>query len=857
MALSLCIRIGACLACLLLAVVPSRAEDSSSRKLFLKRFCVECHADGAQEGDFNIEPLFAQHDAVAGSKHLILYERVFHQLSKGKMPPEKAEQPSAVERKRIVDGLGKVLSKHVDSAGSRDARPFRRRLNRYEYQNTLCDVLGLSREVFGFRPFYDTLPEDTATDGFDTVGDGLAVSELHLELFLRLAERHLNLAMDWGRPTRHWRWDYAEPGTETERALKSKQKSGDRLRSEGEEPSGIVFFDLHGGLDNGAFDQDFRAERMRPDRSLLNSKKRLGFPIFDDGVAVTFDEFQVGEFYVTQPGLYTYRIRCSAAVDEVGLENPVSMQVYVQADKNNGELARTVQLPSNQWKTHELTLFRELKEVRVGDNSSLNVRLRFHTEHRYRGPRPGQQKGEPPPDLPTLRDFYHHLVEIDYIEVEGPLPTVQEERLRISGILPLDQDELTVVRQVLTRFLPRAFRKEVADEKIEHYVERFHAERARNAPFGEALQATLMAALISPDFLFVDNSPAAARPGEILSPHALASRLSYFLWSSCPDEELLQLATSGDLNKPDELRRQVRRMMQNRKSRAFAENFASQWLHLREIDAMDPDPDLYKYDKRLEDAMRGETLTFFNEVLRNDFSILNFIDSDWSMLNERIADHYGIDDVRGEHFRRVKFEPEHHRGGVLGHASILKITSNSTRTSPVARGVFILENILGDPPSPPPDNAGELANKVPGLDEVTLRRQLEIHRDVASCARCHNKIDPIGFALEHYNAIGAWREHEADGLKKRRPSAKIDATATLPDGREINGPDELRLALMEQPDAFTNCFVEKLMVYALGRSLRFQDHAEIARLCEVLKENDYRMGLLIEELITSNAFRRY
>jgi len=193
----------------------------------------------------------------------------------------------------------------------------------------------------------------------------------------------------------------------------------------------------------------------------------------------------------------------------------------------------------------------------------------------------------------------------------------------------------------------------------------------------------------------------------------------------------------------------------------------------------------------------------------------------------------------------------------LGQASILKITSNSTRTSPVARGVFILENILGDPPPPPPPNAGELANKVPGLDEVSLRRQLEIHRDVPTCARCHDKIDPLGFALEHYNAIGAWRIHEADGLKQRRSSPKVDAKAILPDGREIDGPDELRQALMDDPDAFVACFTEKILTYALGRSLRFQDRAFVSRLREKLKENDHRIGLLIEELVTSDAFRSY
>ena len=823
---------------------------------FFQNHCSGCHAKGSSKGGFNIEPLL-KHGTALDRERFRAYEKAFHQVAKGKMPPAPNEDVSSKERTLIVEAMEKQLWQFVDAEGHRDAKPFSRRLNRVEFENTLNDVLGMPRGTHGFRPFHHLLPEETAIDGFETVGGGLSLSKLHLELFLQFAERQLTLAMDWARPTHHWRIDYAAPGSDAARKIEADLRCRDRFKDDPPPMPGVYFLNLGTPDGDGSFAKDFQAERMRANP--FTGTRRLGFPLLTENGAVVWDTFTFGaDCLVRQPGLYRYRIRCRPIVKPAGLAHPILMQVLTghPDDRPVDAVAMNVELAPNEWKTHELMLFRELEEVRVGDNSSLRIDLQFRTTFREKGPFPNtDQKREP--QLQTALDFYHHLIEIDYIEVEGPLPPVQDATLRIPGVLPKEREEMVAVRETLQRMLPRAFRRSVSPETLERFMTRYKTERSRGAPVGEALRATLMAVFVSPDFLFVVSDRVSAQPNQRLSPQGLASRLSYFLWSSCPDDELLRAAESGELAKPEGLRKQVRRMLQDRRAHALAENFASQWLHLQRIGAAEPDPDLYKYSKQLERSMVLETIEFFHEVLRRDLSILNFLDSDWTMLNETLADHYKIAGVRGDHFRRVKLAPEHHRGGVLGHASILRITSNSTRTSPVARGAFILENILGDPPPPPPDNAGELANKVPGLNEVTQRRQLEIHRNVKSCARCHSKIDPIGFALERYNAVGLWREREADGLKKRFDSPKIDARATLPDGREIDGPDQLRRALMDAPDAFVQCFVEKMMVYSLGRSLRFQDRRTVARLRGLLKENDYRLGTLIEELVLSDEFRGY
>ncbi len=347
---------------------------------------------------------------------------------------------------------------------------------------------------------------------------------------------------------------------------------------------------------------------------------------------------------------------------------------------------------------------------------------------------------------------------------------------------------------------------------------------------------------------------AGARP---LTDHELAARLSYFLWSTMPDEELFRLAESGRLRDRTVLTAQVDRMLKDARSEAFVTNFAGQWLGLREVGSNPPASDLFpQYDRHLEVSMVEESKAFFREILKNDLNALNFVDSDFVVINERLARFYGIPDVRGDQFRRVPVPAGVHRGGVVTQASMLTITSNGTRTSPVKRGTWVMKNVLGIDPGLPVANAGDIAPKVPGIDKATVRQRLEIHRTLTQCARCHNKIDPLGFALENYNASGEWRDREGFGYKGRigRDDPLIDARSKLPDGTEIDGVDDLRKTLRQKEDLFLSCLAGKMMTYALGRELGLADQPQVKLAVAHVKNNRYTLRSMIQFIATSEPF---
>jgi hypothetical protein len=324
-----------------------------------------------------------------------------------------------------------------------------------------------------------------------------------------------------------------------------------------------------------------------------------------------------------------------------------------------------------------------------------------------------------------------------------------------------------------------------------------------------------------------------------------------------PDQELSRLADAGKLRDPKTMTAQVDRMLADPKSEAFVRNFAGQWLGLREVGANPPAPDLYpQYDRHLETSITEESRAFFGEILKRDLSVLNFVGSDFVVINERLARFYGIPDVRGDEFRRVAVPDGVHRGGIVTQASMLTITSNGTRTSPVKRGTWVLKNVLGIDPGLPVANAGDIAPKVPGIDKATVRKRLEIHRTLPQCARCHSKIDPLGFALENFNAAGEWRDQEGFGYKGRieRNDPKIDAASKLPDGTEINGVDELRAVLRQREDLFLNCLASKLLTYALGRELGIADQPTVKAAVAATKKGGYTLRSLIQFIATSEAF---
>jgi hypothetical protein len=328
------------------------------------------------------------------------------------------------------------------------------------------------------------------------------------------------------------------------------------------------------------------------------------------------------------------------------------------------------------------------------------------------------------------------------------------------------------------------------------------------------------------------------------------------LWSTLPDRTLFDAADSGALREKAGIRAQVDRMLRDPRSAALARNFSGQWLGVREIGSTPPAPDLYpEYDRHLQNSFAREPVEFFSEILRKDRSVLNFIQSDFLTLNERLARFYGVEGVRGDFFRAVPAAA--HRGGILTQGAMLTITSNGTRTSPVKRGVWLMRNLLGQDPGLPVANVGEIAPKVPGIDKATVRQRLAIHRELPQCARCHDKIDPLGFALENFNAAGQWREQEGFGYKGRiqREDPRIDATARLPDGTVFEGVDGLRNALLARQDLFLQCLGEKMFTYALGRELGLADKPAVQAAVDALKRNDFTLRALIHAVVESPVFQ--
>ena len=459
-------------------------------------------------------------------------------------------------------------------------------------------------------------------------------------------------------------------------------------------------------------------------------------------------------------------------------------------------------------------------------------------------------------------------LKIHWMEVEGPFaeawPT--ESFRRVFGDTDPKLGTLADAEKLLRALLPRAFRRPVAEDEVKPFVALVAQSLEMGQPFEASLRAGYKAVLASPKFLFLRE------PRGPLDDHALASRLSYFLWSTTPDEPLLALAGKGELRKSDVLRAQVERMLKHPKAKAFTENFTGQWLSLRDIAATTPDKMLYpEWEEMLQWSAVRETHLFFEELLKQNLSVRNFVDSDFTMINGRLAKHYGIPDVHGVAFRKVALKPEQHRGGVLTHASVLKVTANGTTTSPVLRGVWVLDHILGRPVPPPPPNVPAVEPDIRGA--TTIRDQLAKHRATENCTGCHARIDPPGFALESYDVIGGWRERyrivtdQKNRVNNRTgPLAKylkahefglglpVDAGDELPDGRKFADLTEFKKLLLTNPEQIARCLTEKLVTYATGQPVGFSDHAAVNRILAEAKKSDYGLRTLIHAIVANELF---
>jgi hypothetical protein len=715
--------------------------------------------------------------------------------------PPGKRKPEATETKQFLGELSQGLTK----AHAAQKGTVLRRLNRLEYETTLRDLLGIR------TPLADLLPEDGKSHGFDTVGSALDLSSGQLQKYLEAADIALTAATQKGpHPT-------STTVTHTLDLSKGSNKAGSWWLKK--EDGAIVAFN------NGLFPA-ILFETLRP----------------------------------THEGRYRIRLKGYAHQSK----EPVTFGLFVVSRGRDSafQLHNYYAVPPDEPKTIETTV-----ELRKNETIRLMPQLRaegaLNKLDLSKYPAPGLAILSLEVEGPLIEEWPsrgHKLLWGD-LPVVAPkiVPKAAPKANPAVGTIE-SKDPKADAEKLLKTFVPTAFRRPVPDERIKPYIQLAHAELDSGASFEQAMRTAYKAVLCSPHFLYL------AEPAGKLDGDAIASRLAYFLWRSAPDAELLLAAQRGDLTKPDGLRQQTERLLRDPKSQRFVSDFLGLWLNLRDIEFTIPDEKLYPdFDSVLLHAMVGETQQFFSKILHENRPLTDFLHSDWTILNERLAKHYGIAGVVGPEFREVKLPMNSHRGGLITQASILKVSANGTTTSPVTRGAWVLERLLGEPPSPPPPGIPGVEPDIRGA--TTIREQLDKHRNIATCAACHKVIDPPGFALEAYDVIGGYRERyravfapgkkaETIRIHNRQVALgpKVDTSGELADGRKFDGPDEFKKLLLTEPDRFAKALTEKLVTFGTGRDMGFSDRPAIAAIVQANAQQKRGFRDLIHELIQSELF---
>ena len=786
---------------------PTRAQDrppTDEMTPFLSQHCARCHSESKPKGDFRVDTLgrdFAQ-PREAGR-----WAEVMDRINTGEMPPPKEPRPEPAQAARAAEWIAERLAeaeaaRHA-SAGERVSL---RRHSREEYRNTLFDLLGVRVDVEDPAG----LPEDPDWQGFERIGAVLTLSASHVEKYLSAAESALEEALPAGpRPRREvTRW------------------SASKMRTRGDVAQDLA---ARGILDK------VRADIV-PNNGALDAQ--------DLPIAAT--------------GEYLVRVQVSGLRPAGG--RAARLRIYA-TDLGRTLFEQDIEAPEDHPATLEFrahlsagTHLIRLVNAVPGPNPEERASRPLNTKPFFRmaARQPWQIKltdEESKPLWPTLL--------LDYVEWDGPVveswPTPAQRRVFFGG--ETATKDAAYAREIFSRFAGRAYRRPASTAEVDRLLTTFEAARARGDDFESSVKTGLLAVLCSKSFLYLVEGSADA-PSTTLNDWELASRLSYFLWSTMPDERLLDLARRGTLHEPETLRAEFRRMMADPRSTTFSASFPRQWLQLRRVGMFPPDKKIYpEYDEYLEKSMVAETTSFFGEVLAANLSLREFLRSDWSMLNEVLAGHYGLAGVEGEAMRRVALKPGDHRGGLLTQASILGLTSDGTRHRPVHRGKWVLESLYGSPPPPPPPNVAAIPPTPPTKPKSTLRAKIEAHREEAACAACHRKIDPLGLAFEQYDAVGRWRTVEAV-REGSGDNPALDPSGELPDGRRFADADGLKGLMVADLDKFAAAFAAKLATYALRRGVTFDDRRSLAGVVDRGKADGYRLWTLIEGLVTSDLFQK-
>ena len=793
------------------------AGEAPSREL-LDRYCVACHSSRVVRGEGpapsalvgQLRGLGLELDALdpaAVGADAETWEKVARKLRAGAMPPAGRPRPDDEMRDAFVERLEAALDAAWAARADLPRTAVYHRLNRAEYRNVIRDLLDVDVDVT------ELLPPDDATYGFDNIADALTVSPLLLERYLSAARRIGRLAIG----------PAATRPTIATYLARTDLTQDDHIAGLPLGTQGGMAVRHHFPLD-GEY-----VVRLRLRRSVIDTIRGLAEP------------------YQVEIGLDRERVRLFT----IGGEQPCgSIDIPCgpgqRAAVRDGERAREAALAYAMDADAELEV---RLHVPAGPREIAAAFLR-KTAAQYDGIR-----------QPLLKSYIDPVDEgwrpphLRSLEIIGPYdptgPGDTPSRRRIFVCTPAaPADEAPCARRILSTLANRAYRRPVTDTDLDVLFDFYRLGRGEGS-FEDGIRRALQRVLISPSFLFrIETDPPDGVAG---APHALsdlelASRLSFFLWSSMPDDELLALAEGGRLSDPAVLASQARRMLADPRSRALVENFGGQWLYLRNVSSATPDPLQFPdFDENLRLAMRTETELFFERLIREDRSVLDFLTSDTTFLNERLARHYGIPHVYGSHFRPVAVSGGI-RGGILGHASLLTATSYANRTSPVLRGKWILENVLGAPPPPAPPDVAELEERTDDGEPRSMREAMERHRRNPACAGCHRPMDPLGFALENFDAVGRWRE-----LSEAR--TPIDASGVLPDGTAFEGPGGLRRVLASRPEGFVTTLAEKLLTYALGRGLELADGPVVRGIVRGAAGDDYRFSSVIMGVVQSTPFR--
>jgi mono/diheme cytochrome c family protein len=789
---SLCLAIACSAGAMLKAAethqAPAGASEAaiSQNRALLTKYCAGCHSAQVKTADVVLE----RADLSSVGEHAELWEKVVWKLRTGSMPPAGMPRPDAASSQ----ALAAWLEAKLDAASVAHPNPGRtealHRLNRNEYQNAIKDLLALDIDATGL------LPADDASYGFDNMAGVLRISPVLMERYASAAEKISRVAVG----------SLAIAPTEETVRVPSDLNQDEHI-------DGLPFGTRGGTVIHYTFPLD--AEYAIKVRLARNYTDSLSAFVEPHQIEVSVDGQRVQMFTIGQkpPDDAQARSRLLRQADQ-SADAHFDARVPVKAGPHDVEVA-----------------FIKKDDALLESPREPFVRPSFGAGGDTR-----------------LQPYIGSVTVAGPFDAKGPGDTPSRRRILICK--PANAaDEQACASKILSTLARRAYRRPVTRADLDVLLD-FYKDGRQNGSFEYGIEMAVRRLLVSPSFLFrIERDPANAAPGTPyrISDLELASRLSFFLWSSIPDDQLLDLAIQGRLKNPVVLREQVRRMLADPRSQALVTNFTGQWLYLRNIPAVTPDSELFPdFDYSLRDGFRRETELFFGSILHENRSVLDLLTARYTFLNERLAKHYGIPDVYGPEFRKVALS-DGTRGGLLAQGSILTVTSYANRTSPVIRGKWLLENLLGSPPPPPPPNVPSLKENKEGEKALSVRERLEEHRANPACASCHKIMDPLGFALENFDAVGQWRSNSEAGTP-------IDASGVLSDGTKVDGPASLRQALLSHPDAFAATVTGKLLTYALGRGLEYYDQPAIRKIRRDAAQSNSSLSAIILGIVQSAPF---